>query len=153
MPALHALCTGTDAQFTLLQKCADGVKSMVRFKAVITKKYGDKAKPIVDRFNRTADEIAASLRSADFKIDGDNAIAMDKTGPNKKWPKLHKDGDRWRLDLGSIGLDPDQVRKGLAVNNALDTLSDNIEAGKYKDFDEFTADMKIQMTAAMSGTH
>ena len=152
MSALHSICTGTDAQFTSLQHLLDANKSMVRFKAVVTKKYADQGKPMVDGMGDSPiDDMSKSLQTADFKIDGDNATMVVKISTDKNPPKFHKDGSRWKLDLAGINANPDQERQGIAAAKAFDALSDKVEAGKYKDFNEFALDAQVQLNAAMGG--
>jgi hypothetical protein len=136
---------GTDDQFAVAKGMSDMMGAMKRYQAAAVKKFGDKGK-----LPGGMPDLAAEIEKTDEKIDGDKATLIDKTKTDDKHPMtLKKDGGNWKVDLNVIP--PEAAAMGKAAKKtveALDAVTKDVEAGKYKTAEEAMAALGAAMTAA-----
>ena len=146
------LATGNDAEWALVKILSDAMVATNAFSAVATDKFGPDAK-LPAGFTM---DLAAEFDAADEKIDGDTATLISKSKPNDpNPPTLKKTAKGWVLDLSNMDKDPSTptITQMLPlVDKALNTVTANIKAGKYKSFDEaMTAFQGLVQAAASAG--
>jgi len=148
METVHQIATGTDAEFALCKAMAETIQASKRLNEAATKKFGDDGKLPKEM----SMDIVADFEAADEKIDGNTATLVMKGKADDQFPPtFKKDGDNWKLDL--TNLDKDPASAGMAqmfsvMAKAMDTVTKNVNDGKYKTFPEVMADLGAQMSAA-----
>jgi len=84
--------------------------------------------------------MSKQVEDADVKVDGNTAKLVSKDKPDDKHPlTLTKAADGWKVDLKAIREDPGlgQVREmAPKVSAAVDAVTKDVEAGKYKTVQE-----------------
>jgi hypothetical protein len=147
MDTARQTCTGTDEQFASIKGMNDMLAALKRYNVAAVAKFGDKGKLPADAMP----DLSAETAKKDEKIDGDKATMVAKDKPDEKYPMtLKRESGNWKVDLSSMP--PELVEMGKSAKktaNAIDAVSKDVEAGKYKTPQE-------AMTAvggAMNGAH
>lgn len=147
METVHKVATGSDAEFALCKAMAETLQASKRLNDAAVKKFGDEGKLPKEM----SMDIVADFESADEKIDGNTATLVMKGKADDQFPPtFKKDGANWTLDLTNMDKDP--ASAGMAqmfsvMSKAMDTVTKNINDGKYKAFPEVMADLGAQMSA------
>lgn len=151
MDKIHALSTGTDGEYALVKLMSDATHSYGQFHDAVTKKFGDQAK----FFDDMGMDITKDYETADYKLNGDTATQVLKRNPNDPNPQtLKKDGNGWKMDLSNVDKDPQDAALGKrmlpAMTKVFDKMTKNINDGKYKTFDDLSADFQKEFTTALT---
>ena len=144
--AVKALSTGTDAEFALVKSISELASAMKKLEEAAVKKFGPEGKLPKEM----ALDMVSDFETADEKINGDTATLVIKSKPDDKFPPtLKKDGAGWKMDLTNLDKDPEAAAMAPMVPTmvkGLNTVTKNIEDGKYKTIAEAYADLGAQMS-------
>jgi hypothetical protein len=119
-----------------------------KFNAAVVKSYPVAAKELAD----PSQEMLKAIDTADVKVSGESATLVTRLSTEPV--KLKKVDNKWKLDLISM-YDTDNIEEVMMFRKALaDVMADmlpDVEAGKYKSFDEVknTLEMRVKMRAAL----
>jgi hypothetical protein len=148
MATAKALSTGTASQYALLAKIGELSVAMKKLEDAAVKKFGAEAKPPKEM----SMDMAADFETAEVKLDGDKATLVVKSKPDDKFPPtLKKDGDNWKVDLTNLE-NPEAAAMAPMIPvmvKVLDTVTKNINDGKYKTAVEVYTDFGAQISAAL----
>lgn len=145
---LKAASMTTPGHVKMLEGLLGYMKSDKAFREAVIKAYPVAAKRLPDPTKETLN----SLDNAETKIDGESATLLTKQSGEPV--KLKKDGTKWKVDLVSMypaeSLD-DVMTFHKAMAGVMDDMLPDVEARKYKDFDDVTStlEMRVKMRLAM----
>ncbi|HSI34950.1 MAG: hypothetical protein ACAI43_18765 [Phycisphaerae bacterium] len=147
MATVKSLSTGTDAEYALVKTLSEMLAATKRLETAAARKFGDAGKLPAE----ASVDVVADMEAATEKLDGETARMITKNKTEDMNPMtLKKDGSSWKVDLSTLSKDPEAAAVAMmapSMVKAMDAVTKNIEAGKYKDITEAMTDVATQMAA------
>jgi hypothetical protein len=131
---VHALATGTDQEFGIMNDIGQFETASGRAKAALVAKFGDN--PVLfTPLDRGANILSSRVNTTDVKVNGDSATAVDTNNPNDSAPIMLKQvNGSWKVDLTNQDKDPTAAQSAQQMQTTaknLDGVTADITAGKY----------------------
>jgi hypothetical protein len=145
---VHALATGSDQDFNLMNDFSQFETACARTKAALVAKFPDHP----DLF-KALDQgtLSTHLQAIDVKVNGDSATVVDTKNPNDTNPMtLKRVNGAWKVDLSSTDKDPTAAQTGQQMQTTaknLDGVTGDITAGKYNTPEQAMAAVNTAMQA------
>ncbi len=145
--AKKATITTDDKQADLVATLANMMRAVTKFEAALKDKFPDLAATMgagMAEGRKQMEKSRKDLEAAEVTTEGD--VATIKTKEDKP-VKIKKIGGDWKVDISSMPDMPKEADVAVIkkIGKAMDTLADDIKAGKYKTAEEVGAAMGKMM--------